>query len=146
MALLFFLRILGFRLIHFLKERIYEGVFHLLISTDHGILDLMVGCGCFFCHAAGFQRTIFLQKFVYELVLNSSIAGRSSDQVLPETPTAHCPQVFVVTLPVLPLLQSFYEIHRICRSKEISLKNAAKLCEMTVGTFYGKTGKFEIGD
>ena len=55
-------------------------------------------------------------------------------------------QVFVVTLPVLPLPQSFYEIHRICRSKEISLKNAAKLCEMTVGTFYGKTGKFEIGD
>ena len=52
----------------------------------------------------------------------------------------------MVTLPVLPLPQSFYEIHRICRSKEISLKNAAKLCEMTVGTFYGKTGKFEIGD
>lgn len=60
--------------------------------------------------------------------------GRSSDQVLPETPTAHCPQVFVVTLPVLPLPQSFYEIHRICRSKEISLKNAAKLCEMTAAT------------
>ena len=33
----------------------------------------MVDCGCFFCHAAGFQRTTFLQKFVCELVLNALI-------------------------------------------------------------------------
>ena len=73
LGITFFLRILGFRFIHFLKECIHEGIFHLLITADHGIFDLMVGCGCFFCHDAGFQRTIFLQKFVCELVLNALI-------------------------------------------------------------------------
>ena len=73
LGITFPLRILGFRFIHFLKECIHEGIFHLLITADHGIFDLMVGCGCFFCHAAGFQRTIFLQKFVCELVLNALI-------------------------------------------------------------------------
>jgi len=47
LGITFFLRILGFRFIHFLKEYIHEGIFHLLITADHGIFDLMVGCGCF---------------------------------------------------------------------------------------------------
>ena len=45
LGITFFLRILGFRFIHFLKECIHEGIFHLLITADHGIFDLMVGCG-----------------------------------------------------------------------------------------------------
>ena len=45
--------------------------------------------------------------------------------------------------PSLPLPDNFYEIHREWRMKKISLKEAAKACDMPVGTFYGKAMKFE---
>ena len=45
--------------------------------------------------------------------------------------------------PSLPLPDNFYEIHREWRMKKISLKEAAKACDMPVGTFYGKARKFE---
>ncbi len=45
--------------------------------------------------------------------------------------------------PPLPLPDNFYEIHREWRMKKISLKEAAKACDMPVGTFYGKARKFE---
>lgn len=45
--------------------------------------------------------------------------------------------------PPLPLPDNFYEIHREWRMKRISLKEAAKACDMPVGTFYGKARKFE---
>ena len=45
--------------------------------------------------------------------------------------------------PSLPLPDNFYEIHREWRMKKISLKEAAKACDMPVGTFYGKASKFE---
>ena len=45
--------------------------------------------------------------------------------------------------PSLPLPDNFYEIHREWRLKKISLKEAAKACDMPVGTFYGKARKLE---
>lgn len=48
--------------------------------------------------------------------------------------------------PPLPLPDNFYEIHREWRMKKISLKEAAKACDMPVGTFYGKARKFENTD
>ena len=45
--------------------------------------------------------------------------------------------------PSLPLPDNFYEIHREWRMKKISLKEAAKACDMPVGTFYGKARKLE---
>ena len=45
--------------------------------------------------------------------------------------------------PSLPPPDNFYEIHREWRMKKISLKEAAKACDMPVGTFYGKARKFE---
>lgn len=45
--------------------------------------------------------------------------------------------------PPLPLPENFYEIHRAWRSKKITLKEAAKACNMPEGTFYGKAVKFE---
>ena len=45
--------------------------------------------------------------------------------------------------PSLPLPDNFYEIHREWRMKKISLEEAAKACDMPVGTFYGKARKFE---
>lgn len=45
--------------------------------------------------------------------------------------------------PPLPLPDNFYEIHRDWRSKKITLEEAAKACQMPVGTFYGKAVKFE---
>lgn len=48
--------------------------------------------------------------------------------------------------PPLPLPDNFYEIHREWRMKRISLKEAAKACDMPVGTFYGKARKFENTD
>ena len=44
--------------------------------------------------------------------------------------------------PPLPLPDNFYEVHRAWRGKKISLKQAASMCEMPVGTFYGKAKKF----
>lgn len=45
--------------------------------------------------------------------------------------------------PPLPLPDNFYEIHRAWRAKKLTLKEAAKACQMPEGTFYGKAVKFE---
>ena len=45
--------------------------------------------------------------------------------------------------PPLPLPDNFYEVHKACRSKKITLKQAEEACNMPVGTFYGKAKKFE---
>ena len=45
--------------------------------------------------------------------------------------------------PPLPLPDNFYEVHKAWRSKKITLKQAAEVCNMPVGTFYGKARKFE---
>ncbi len=48
--------------------------------------------------------------------------------------------------PPLPLPDNFHEIHRDWRAKKISLSEAAKACDMPVGTFYAKARKFENVD
>ena len=48
--------------------------------------------------------------------------------------------------PPLPLPDNFYEVHNAWRAKKITLKEAAKACNMPVGTFYGKARKFENAD
>ena len=45
--------------------------------------------------------------------------------------------------PPLPLPDNFYEVHKAWRAKKITLTEAAKACNMPVGTFYGKARKFE---
>ena len=45
--------------------------------------------------------------------------------------------------PPLPLPDNFYEVYRAWREKKMTLKEAAAACNMPVGTFYGKTRKFE---
>lgn len=45
--------------------------------------------------------------------------------------------------PPLPLPENFYEVHKSWRAKKITLKEAAKACDMPIGTFYGKARKFE---
>lgn len=45
--------------------------------------------------------------------------------------------------PPYTLPDNFFEVHNRWRAKEISLKEAAKECNMPVGTFYGKARKFE---
>ena len=45
--------------------------------------------------------------------------------------------------PPLPLPDNFYKIHKAWRAKKLTLKQAAKACNMPVGTFYGKARKFE---
>lgn len=45
--------------------------------------------------------------------------------------------------PSLPLPNNFYEVHKAWRSKKLTLKEAAKTCNMPAGTFYGKARKFE---
>ncbi len=45
--------------------------------------------------------------------------------------------------PPLPLPDNFYEVHKAWRTKKITLSEAAKACNMPVGTFYGKARKFE---
>lgn len=48
--------------------------------------------------------------------------------------------------PPLPLPENFHEIHKAWRAKQLTLKQAAKACNMPVGTFYGKSRKFENAD
>ncbi len=48
--------------------------------------------------------------------------------------------------PPMPLPDNFYEIHKAWRNKKLTLKQAAKVCNMPVGTFYGKARKFENSD
>ena len=45
--------------------------------------------------------------------------------------------------PPKPLPENFYEVHKAWRSKKMTLKQAAKACNMPEGTFYGKARKFE---
>lgn len=47
--------------------------------------------------------------------------------------------------PPLPLPENFREIHRAWRSKKITLPEAARACDMPVGTFYGKARRLEEG-
>ncbi|MCD7818410.1 MAG: recombinase family protein, partial [Lachnospiraceae bacterium] len=46
----------------------------------------------------------------------------------------------------IPLPENFYEVHKDWRDKKISLKQAASICGMPEGTFYGKARKFENKD
>lgn len=48
--------------------------------------------------------------------------------------------------PPLPMPDNFYQIYKEWRSKKITLNEAAKACNMPVGTFYGKARKYENGD
>ncbi len=48
--------------------------------------------------------------------------------------------------PPLPIPDNFYQIHKEWRAKKITLKEAAKACNMPVGTFYGKARQFENVD
>lgn len=45
--------------------------------------------------------------------------------------------------PPLPIPDNFYEIHKAWRGKKISLKEAAKACNLSESTFYGKAVRFE---
>ncbi len=45
--------------------------------------------------------------------------------------------------PAIPLPEDFKTIHQNWRSKKISLKYAARQCNMAVGTFYSKARKYE---
>lgn len=44
--------------------------------------------------------------------------------------------------PQKPLPDNFYEIHKAWKSKKLTLKEAAKACNMAVGTFYDRAEKF----
>lgn len=43
--------------------------------------------------------------------------------------------------PPIPLPDNFHDIYKDWRAKKITLKEAAKACDMSVGTFYGKAKK-----
>ena len=45
--------------------------------------------------------------------------------------------------PPLPLPENFYAIHRDCRMKKLTVKQAAEACSMPVSTFYDKAIQFE---
>ena len=45
--------------------------------------------------------------------------------------------------PPRPLPENFPSVHRAWRSKKLTLKQAAKACEMPVGTFYSKAVQWE---
>ena len=45
--------------------------------------------------------------------------------------------------PPLPLPGNFYVVHKAWRAKKLTLKQAAKACNIPVSTFYGKARKFE---
>lgn len=44
--------------------------------------------------------------------------------------------------PQKPLPDNFYEIYKAWKSKKLTLKEAAKACNMAVGTFYDRAEKF----
>ncbi len=48
--------------------------------------------------------------------------------------------------PPIPLPDNFYDVHKDWRAKKISLSDAAKSCNMPIGTFYAKARKFEKAD
>lgn len=45
--------------------------------------------------------------------------------------------------PALPYPDNFKEVHYNWRKKKITLRQAAEVCGMPIGTFYGKAKKFE---
>mgnify|MGYP005890190995 FL=1 len=45
--------------------------------------------------------------------------------------------------PPRPLPDNFYEVHKAWRDKKLTLKEAAEVCDLPVGTFYGKSIQFE---
>lgn len=45
--------------------------------------------------------------------------------------------------PALPYPDNFKEVHHSWRKKKITLRQAAEVCGMPIGTFYGKAKKFE---
>ena len=45
--------------------------------------------------------------------------------------------------PPLPLPENFQEIYTAWRGKKLTLKEAARACDMPIGTFYGKARKLE---
>lgn len=45
--------------------------------------------------------------------------------------------------PPLPLPDNFDAVHRAWRERRITLKEAAEICQMPIGTFYGKARKME---
>ena len=45
--------------------------------------------------------------------------------------------------PPLPLPDNFQQVHRAWRGKELTLRQAAELCEMPKDTFYAKAIRFE---
>lgn len=45
--------------------------------------------------------------------------------------------------PPVPLPDNFYEIHRLWREKELTLRQAAQACRLPESTFYDKARKFE---
>ena len=45
--------------------------------------------------------------------------------------------------PPRPLPDNFYEVHKAWRDKKLTLKEAAEICDLPVGTFYGKSIQFE---
>lgn len=45
--------------------------------------------------------------------------------------------------PPLPLPENFYEVHKAWRAKKLTLRQAARACNMPMGTFYSKVGKIE---
>lgn len=47
--------------------------------------------------------------------------------------------------PPIPLPENFYEVHKRWRKKEISVKEAARLCKMSKSTFHDRALKYEKG-
>lgn len=45
--------------------------------------------------------------------------------------------------PPIPLPENFYEVHKRWRRKEISVKEAARLCRMSKSTFHDRAKKYE---
>ena len=45
--------------------------------------------------------------------------------------------------PAIPLPDNFYQVHRDWRNKKLTLRQAAKACEMPEGTFYSKARRYE---
>ena len=45
--------------------------------------------------------------------------------------------------PEKPLPENFSEVHQAWRNKKMTLQQAAKACEMPVGTFYSKARRIE---
>lgn len=47
--------------------------------------------------------------------------------------------------PPVPLPENFYEVHKQWRDKKLTLKQAAKVCNLATSTFFDKAREFEKG-